>query len=99
MTRTSLKLAQPYDNSLGSGRPHGEHVGLVPYGFHRNGNCSLAVDDAEMLVIQRMKCQRRRGASYQAIADRFNAEGVESRRGTWSKSSVRALVNDHLRSR
>ena len=71
----------------------------MPYGFHRNGDGGLHVDDAEMAAIQKMKRHRRRGASYQAIADRMNLARINSRRGTWSKSSVRALVNDHLRSR
>ena len=78
---------------------NGEHLGPLPYGFCRNGNGGLVVDETETRAIQRMKRLHQRGASYQAIADKLNAEGVESRRGKWSKSSVHALINDHLRSR
>ena len=77
----------------------GEWIGCPPFGFKLNGDGGLHVDAAEMAVIQRMKRLRRRGASYQVIADKMNLAGINSRRGTWSKSSVRTLVNDHLRSR
>ena len=77
----------------------GEWVGLPPYGFYLNGTGKLHVDDDEMKVIATMKRWRRRGASYRAIAEKLNAAGVKSRRGMWSKSSVHALVNDHLSSR
>lgn len=65
----------------------------------RNGTGELAADDTEIAVIQRTKRLRRHGASYAAIAERLNAEGIPSRREAWSKSSVWSLVNDHLRSR
>lgn len=89
--RTSAALQQKQAN--------GEHLGTVPYGFRLNGSGQLVEAPGEVAQIRRMKRWRRRGWSYSKIAERLNSEGVESRRGSWSKSSVHALVNDHLSSR
>ena len=78
---------------------NGEHVGSVPYGFCVGEDGKLEPNVEELRLIQRMKRMRRRGMSYRRIAAKLNADEVESRRGMWSKSSVHALVNDHLRSR
>lgn len=77
----------------------GQHVGQVPYGFRLNGAGELVEDPGELAVIRRMKELRWRGASYQEIADRLNEEGIEARRGRWAKSTVRALVSEHLNAR
>ena len=71
----------------------------MPYGFYLNGTGKLHVDDREMKVIATMKRWRRRGASYRAIAARLNAAGVKSRRGKWGDTSIRRLVNEHVRTR
>ena len=89
--RTAAALAHKKQN--------GEHVGMAPYGFRIGQDRRLVVESAEMAAIQRMKRLRRRGASYQKIADRLNSEGVESRRSRWSHTAIRRLVCDHLNAR
>ncbi len=89
--RTAEALAQKKRN--------GEHVGAVPYGFRRSRTGALEIAPDEIKVVTRIKRMRRRGASYREIAVKLNAEGVDARRGNWGDTSIRRLVNDHLRTR
>ena len=92
-------IAERTAAALAHKRTQGEHVGAVPFGFRIGADGRLEEHPDELRTIALMKRWRRRGASYQQLADRLNADGVRARRGRWSKSSVHALVNDHLRSR
>ncbi len=80
-------------------KARGEWVGVPPYGFAVNGDGTLHVVGEEMSTIATMKRWRRRGASYRQIAARLNDACVPARRGTWGKSSVARLVNEHTKTR
>jgi len=72
--RTAAALAQKRANGEKTG-------GLVPYGY-RAVNGKLETDPGEQKAIRRMKDLRRKGQSYQGVADTLTKEGILTRKGT-----------------
>ena len=62
-----------------------EWVAAIPYGFKLAGHGKhLAAVPSEEKVLQRIGRERRRGASYDPIADRLNADRIPTKqRGRW----------------
>jgi DNA invertase Pin-like site-specific DNA recombinase len=65
----------------------GYAYGGPPYGW-RAVEHELVPDEAEQAVRARMRALRDSGASFRAIADALNAEGIPARRGQWHPQTV-----------
>jgi DNA invertase Pin-like site-specific DNA recombinase len=78
----------------------GGYAGGAPaFGMKAEGR-SLATDETEMAVLDRMRAWRQEGHSLRAIAARLNAEGVETKRGgNWQPSTVARLLDPRARSK
>ena len=72
------------------GQVDGERGGRVPFGYRRTVD-GLEVDDDAADIVRRIIAERRRkGGTFQAIADGLNLDGITTARGgqTWRPSSV-----------
>jgi DNA invertase Pin-like site-specific DNA recombinase len=76
-------------DTLAHKKANGEHVGRVPFGYRVGADGKLEKDPDQQKVIARIKRQHRNGRSIRAISERENVP----------KSTVHAVINDHLRSR
>jgi hypothetical protein len=55
-------------------------------------------DEEAAIVVENMRALRKDGLTYAAIADRLNAEGVETARGgRWHANSVRRVLGREAR--
>ena len=75
------------------GQVDGERGGRVPFGYARTPD-GLTVDDDAASIVRRVIAERRRkGGTFQAIADGLNRDGITTARGgqTWRPSSVAAV--------
>ncbi len=73
---------------------NGERVGAIPYGYNL-GMCGriLVRNETEQKVINNMTRMRRRGLSYQIIADRLNTSDIISKTGCmWYSKTVRSVL-------
>jgi site-specific DNA recombinase len=85
-------IAQRTSDALCELRSRGKVYGPTPFGFQRHGN-SLLLDNAEQRVLVRMRRQRAKGKSYQAIAVALNRSGTPSKRGgVWHAPSTRSVL-------
>jgi hypothetical protein len=70
-------------------RPGGE----APYGYRRDENGRMVVNESEAAILARAQALRATGASFRAIADKLLAEGFEPRRGgTWAPQTISNLL-------
>ncbi len=81
-------------------RDRGVHVGRDGLGWTRGAECDesgrrviVEVQD-EIALVQRIKRMRRRGATFETIAQTLNAEGVPTKRGgaKWWATTVRNVL-------
>ena len=72
----------------------GERVGATPYGFKLAGDEKhLVAVPTEGKVLKRIIRERRRGASYNLIADELNADRIRTKRGgRWYAATVRSVL-------
>lgn len=69
----------------------GRVYGAIPYGFSRVGD-QLVPDHGEQRVVRQVLDLRNSGASYRAVADWLNREGIAAKRGgSWSPMAVRSV--------
>lgn len=90
-------------DALGHLRTEGVHIGGVPLGWDRTdeiddeGRRRWIVNDAEQLVLQRIRALRDQGCSYRAVAAALTAEGVATKRGgRWAAATVRKALNARI---
>lgn len=70
-------------------RPGGE----APYGYRRENDGKLVVNESEAAILARAQVLRANGASFRAIAEALLAEGFEPRRGgTWAPQTISNLL-------
>jgi DNA invertase Pin-like site-specific DNA recombinase len=85
-------IAQRTRDALRQLRSEARVYGPVPYGFTRDGN-GLIENAEEQHVLRRIDRLRRRGHSYQRIADALNRSGVPAKRGSrWWPMTVRGVM-------
>jgi len=87
------------ERTLAGKREKAKHGGFaggpVPYGYRRNEEGGLAVDPEEAEVVRRIYGMRRKGQSFQAIADALNADGVPTRRGRkWHNNTIQHILDN-----
>lgn len=71
--------------------------GPVPLGYDVRKDGSLVENEGELDTVRKVMMLRRKGLSYQEIADRLNGAGVPTKQGkTWYKSTVRYLLANSL---
>lgn len=63
-------------------RRRGERTGTVPYGYRLGDGKGLIEEPAELEVIGTIRRLRSEGLALRVIAERLNAAGVKTRRGT-----------------
>ena len=69
--------------------------GLTPYGYRRDKEGGLMIDEQEAAVVRRIASMRQSGATLQSISDTLNAEGIPGRRGgSWYPGTVRYLLDN-----
>jgi DNA invertase Pin-like site-specific DNA recombinase len=71
-------------------KANGQRVGTVPFGYRLAADgVHLDVEPSEQRIVGLIRDLRSSGLSLQAIADRLNADGVRTRRGTaWRNQYV-----------
>jgi site-specific DNA recombinase len=75
----------------GQGRPYGP----IPFGFSVVDD-QLVPNETEQRVISQILRQRKRGHSYQRVADTLNSAGVPAKRGgKWHAMTVRSVMRTH----
>lgn len=89
---------------LGEGREAKGRRGGYAFGAPRYGQQAidneLTASEREAAVIARVQAWQTEGASFRAIADRLNAEGVPSKRGgKWHPATVQRLLSPEARER
>ncbi len=74
-------------------RRNGERIGAIPYGFKLAGDGKhLVAVRTEGKVLKRIIRERRRGMSYDLIADGLNADRIRTKRGgRWYPATVRSV--------
>jgi len=79
--------------ALGHKRQNGERIGAIPYGFKLAGDGThLMPVPAERKVLKRISRERRRGMSYDLIADGLNADRIRTKRKRrWYAATVRSV--------
>ena len=76
--------------------PTGNPRGRCPYGMRRAPDNSLVPDPEEQRHLDIMARLRRRGCSYQEIADMVCAQGIRNRRGhAFSRTAICDLLKKH----
>jgi site-specific DNA recombinase len=69
--------------------------GTAPYGYERDKEGGLIVNEAEAVIVRRVFLQRGKGATLQAIADELNAEGIAGAKGgKWWPGTVRYVLDN-----
>ncbi|MFC1713667.1 recombinase family protein [Candidatus Poribacteria bacterium] len=69
----------------------------LPLGYEAGEDGRLIENENELAVVKKIKVLRKRGASYQKIADRLNDAGIPTKKnGQWYKATVRNVVNNPL---
>jgi site-specific DNA recombinase len=69
--------------------------GSAPYGYRRDKEGGLMIDEQEAAVVRRIASMRQSGATLQSISDALNAEGIPGRRGgSWHPGTVRYLLDN-----
>jgi len=68
--------------------------GSAPYGYERDKEGGLVIDEQEAAVVRRIAAMRESGATLQAIADALNAEGIPTKRsGSWHPRIVSCILD------
>jgi site-specific DNA recombinase len=78
--RTAAALQQKRENGFKTG-------GACPYGYSVDGRRRLIPNEDEQTIVRRIRKFRRKGHSYQKIADMLTAEGIFTRKGTQFKET------------
>lgn len=82
--------------ALAHKKAHRQAYARTPMGYSREGD-TLVEDAGELSTVARVLDLRGKGMSYNRIADLFNTEGVETKRGgSWYASTVRYIVRNNL---
>ena len=69
----------------------------LPLGYEAGEEGKLVENEGELAIVKQIRTLRRRGLSYQRIADRLNGAGISTKRGKkWYKSTVRYLTMNEL---
>lgn len=69
--------------------------GSAPYGYRRDKEGGLAIDDQEAAVVRRIAALRRSGSTLQAIADGLNEAGISTKRGgKWYPGTLRYILDN-----
>ncbi|MCB2156910.1 recombinase family protein [bacterium] len=81
-------------------KSRGERLGTTPFGFRTeciDGENQLVPIEEEQEIIRRMARLRSSGATFQAIADLLNDEGIPTKRsGRWHPGSVSYVLKNVL---
>ncbi len=68
----------------------------TPYGYCRQGD-NLVSDEAEQLVLRKIRLKREQGVSLRKIADTLNRGGVPAKNGgRWYASTVRYILGNSI---
>lgn len=74
-------------------RTRGERIGQIPFGLALAADGSTLVpEQAEQLVLERVRALRSEGLSLRDVAARLEAEGAPCRGGRWHLTTVARLV-------
>lgn len=66
--------------------------GVVPFGYRREADGTLAIDEPAAAIVRAIFAGRERGQTYQTLADELNASGARTATGRqWSTSSVSGI--------
>jgi site-specific DNA recombinase len=69
--------------------------GATPYGYRRDRDGGLIVDEAEALVVKRMFALAAEGRGQAAIAATLNAEKLATRRGgSWTRQGIAYILDN-----
>ena len=69
--------------------------GAVPFGYQRDKDGGLAVNEAHAEIVRRMFLERISGSTLAAITDRLNADGIPSATGKQWRISTVAYILDN----
>lgn len=79
--------------ALAKKKERGEVVGMVPYGYRREGK-SLVEDESEQVAIRQVMKMRAAGLSLREIAAACSGASVPTRNGgRWQAETVRKILN------
>jgi site-specific DNA recombinase len=69
--------------------------GFTPYGYRRDKEGGLMIDEQEAAVVRRIASMRQSGATLQSISDALNAEGIPGRRGgSWYARTISYVLDN-----
>ncbi len=91
-------IAERTKDALAHKRDNLEVYSPLPLGYETDEDGKRLIEnEQELKIVKRIRTLRKKGLSYQKIADRLNRSGVPTKRGTkWYRATVRKIANSLL---